>query len=122
VHLSAGTETVRRVIRARLREPFADVPGVYLGGRLKPGVVGFSLCDRLWLVPLAPGRTLIGSRNAPQALGRLVPRANGGTDLRLFMLTRGFPYRTVEDPTATAFFNDWLAAVASESEVRSDDL
>ena len=38
------------------------------------------------------------------------------------MLTRGFPYRTVEDPTATAFFNDWLAAVASESEVRSDDL
>jgi hypothetical protein len=34
--------------------------------------------------------------------------------VRLFVFTRGFPYRTVEDPTATAFFDEWLVTVARE--------
>ncbi len=122
LHLSAGTDTVRRVIRARLREPFADGLGVYMGRTLKPGVMGCSVGDRLWLAPVPPGRTLIGSRNAPQAVGKIVPSADDGADVRLFVFTRGFPYRTVEDPIAMAFFDEWLATLARELGAQSDGL
>ena len=60
-----------------------------------------------------PGRSIWTNRNSPIAFGRL-PRADGGCDLRLSFYGQGFPYRAVEDPSAEAFFDDWLATVASE--------
>jgi hypothetical protein len=34
--------------------------------------------------------------------------------VRLSVYTPGFPYRTVKDPAATAFLDDWLNTVVRE--------
>ncbi len=70
--------------------------------------------NHLMLVPVPPNRRLWSNRKAPTARGRLVSRPDGGTDVRLSVYTPGFPYRTVKDPAATAFLDDWLNAVVRE--------
>lgn len=64
--------------------------------------------------PVPPHRTLLTARKTPTVLGRIVPRPDGGSDLRLSVHTPGFPYRTIEDPVAATFFDDWLMAVVQE--------
>jgi hypothetical protein len=92
----------------------ADIPRGWFGGRLTPGVTGFMLGNRMIASPVPPDRTLLGNRKAPTVLGRIVSMPDGGSYLRLSVCTPGFPYRTVEDPVAVAFFDDWLRAVAQE--------
>jgi hypothetical protein len=71
--------------------------------------------------PVPPNRTLLAARKTPTVVGRIVPRRDGGSDLRLSVRTPGFPYRTVEDPVAATFFDDWLMAVAQELGVQGRD-
>jgi len=68
----------------------------------------------MMLAARPPGRSLWTNRKSPIVLGRLVPRADGGCDLRLSFYRQGFPDRAVEDPSAEAFLDDWVATVASE--------
>jgi hypothetical protein len=82
----------------------------------------------MMLVPLPPKRRLWSSRRSPTAIVRIVSRPDGGADVCVSIYTPGFPYRTVKDPTATAFFDDWMAAVARSldgewptSGIRRDD-
>ena len=71
--------------------------------------------NHMILVPAPSNRRLWSNRTAPTARGRLVSRPDGGTDVRLSVYTPGFPYRTVKDPTATAFLYEWLATVVREA-------
>jgi hypothetical protein len=68
-----------------------------------------------------PDRTLLASRKTPTVLGRIVSRPDGGSDLRLSVFTPGFPYRTVEDPVAATFFDEWLTGVAEELGAQNRD-
>jgi hypothetical protein len=92
----------------------AGLPRAWFGGRLEPGVVGFVVGNRMMLGPVPPGRTLWTNRNSPIVLGRIVPRRDGGFELRLAFYSRGFPYSVIEDPPAMAFLNDWIDAAARE--------
>jgi len=114
LHFSASADTTRRVLRSHLSPVRTDIPRGWFGGRLTPGVAGFRFGNCMMVSPVPPDRTLWTSRKAPTVLGRIVPRPDGGSDLRLSLYTPGFPYRTVQDPVAVAFFDDWLMALAEE--------
>jgi hypothetical protein len=70
--------------------------------------------NHMMLVPVPPNRRLWNSRKAPTVRGRLVSRPDGGTDIHMSIYTPGFPYRTVKDSAATAFFDDWMRAIADK--------
>jgi hypothetical protein len=92
----------------------ADAPRAWFGGRLTPGVRGLMFGNHMMLVPVPPNRRLWSSRKAPTVRGRLVSRPDGGTEIHMSIYTPGFPYRTVKDSAATAFFDDWMNSVARE--------
>jgi hypothetical protein len=112
--LPADTSTARHVLRSRLLPLRTHIPNAWLGAQLEPGVTGFMLGGRMMLAVRPPGRNIWSSRKSPVVFGRLVRRADGGCDLRLALYRQGFPYRAVEDPSAEAFFDDWVATVAGE--------
>jgi hypothetical protein len=112
--LSANTPTARHVLRSRLLPLRAGIPNAWFGADLEPGVTGFMVGGRMMLGVRPPGRSLWTNRRSPVAFGRLVPRTDGGCDLRISLYRQGFPYRAVEDPSAEDFFDDWVATVASE--------
>ena len=114
LHMSVPADTARRVLRSHLTPGRADIPRAWFGGRLTPGVAGFMFGNYMMVSPVPPDRTLWASRKAPTVLGRIVSRPDGGSDLRLSLYTPGFPYRTVQDPVAVTFFDDWLIVVAQE--------
>ena len=70
--------------------------------------------NHMILVPVPPNRNLWSNWKAPNVRGRLVARPDGGTDIRLSIYTQGFPYRLVKDPSAEAFFHEWMATVAAD--------
>jgi hypothetical protein len=72
------------------------------------------LGKRMMLGVVPPGRTLWSNENAPIIFARIVPRRDGGCNLRLGLYRQGFPYRSIRDPLAEAFFNDWLRRLGSE--------
>ncbi len=121
LHLSVPADTARRVLRSHLTPMRADIPRGWFGGRLTSGVTGLMFGNRMMAAPVPPDRTLLDGRKAPTVLGRIVQRPDGGSDLRLSVHTPGFPYRTVEDPVAATFFDDWLMAVAQELGVQDRD-
>jgi hypothetical protein len=121
LHLSASADTARRVLRSHLTPMRTDISRGWFGGRLTPGVTGFMFGNCMMAAPVPPDRTLLAARKTPTVLGRILSRADGGSDLRLSVHTPGFPYRTVEDPVAAAFFDDWLMAVAEELGVQDRD-
>jgi hypothetical protein len=111
---SASAATARRVIRSRLRRFLADIPGVWLGHKLTPGVIGFGVRNHLLLQAIPPDRNLFAMSMAPTIWCRIVARHDGGCDVKLSILPYGFPWGSEPDLIAVAFFDDWLAGVASE--------
>jgi hypothetical protein len=106
----------------------ADAPGAWFGGRLTPGVRGLIVGNYMMLVPVPPNRRLWSSRRSPAAIARIVSRSDGGADVSMSIYTPGFPYRTVQDSTASAFLDDWISTVARKldaewppSGMRQDD-
>lgn len=79
-----------------------------------PGVIGFGIRNHLLLQAIPQDRNLFALRMAPTIWCRIVARPNGGCDIRLSIVPYGFPWGAETDPTAVAFFDDWLARVASE--------
>jgi hypothetical protein len=114
MHTPATPEAARRVFRARLHPPVTDIPGIWFGGQATPGVRGIILGNYMALFPVPPNRTLLSSRKAPTVLGRIVPRSDGGSDVRISIYTPGFPYHTIKDPPATELLDRWLDEVGRE--------
>ena len=112
LHATASAETARRTIRLRLRRFLADAPGVWLGRKLTPGVIGLGLGDLFLLEAIPPDRTLIANRKSPIVVCRIVPREAERCEIRLSIFPYAFPWSVV-DPPAVAFFDDWLSGVAS---------
>jgi hypothetical protein len=98
----------------RLRPALIDGLRPLFGGKVTPGVGGFLVGRRLMVLPVPPGRRLLTTWTSPTVLGRIVPRPDGGCDLRLSVYAQGFPWRTIKDPAAMAVFDEWLTRVASE--------
>jgi hypothetical protein len=114
LHAPTSADAARRILRAHLRPLVADTPQAWFGGMLTPGVRGFILGNHMLLVPVPPNRRLWSSRRSPTVRGRIVPRSDGGTDVRISVYTPGFPYRALKDSAATTFLDDWLSEVARE--------
>jgi hypothetical protein len=114
LRLSADANETRRVLRSQLVPVRDGIPSAWFGRELRPGVRGWVI-GRLVLLGVAPpGRTLWSNRNSPVFLGRVVDRADGGSDIRVTAYSRGFPYRTSEDPPARAAFDEWLHELSSD--------
>ena len=114
LHTSTTVNAARSVLREQLRPMLADVPRAWFGGKLTPGVRGLILGSYMMLLPVPPDRGLWSSRRSPTVIGRIVPRSEGGADIRISIYTSGYPYRIVKDSTAIAFLHDWMSAVARE--------
>lgn len=112
LHTPLPVNAARRIMREHLRPILADAPRAWFGGRLTSGVRGLILGSRMILIPVPPGRKLWSSRTSPTVIGRIIARSDGGADIRLFIYTPGYPYRTVKDSTATTFLHDWMGEVA----------
>lgn len=112
LHTSTTAKAARRVIREQLRSLLVDAPRAWFGGRLTPGVRGLVLGNYMVLVPVPPKRRLWSSRRSPTAIVRIVSGPDGGAGICMSIYTPGFPYRTVEDPAAIAFLDDWMGTVA----------
>lgn len=118
LRLSSDTKTTRRVLRTRLVPTRVGIPGVWFGRELTPGVRGFVVGSVMFLGVAPPGRNLWTNRRSPSFLGRIVQRADGGSDLRLGVYRQGFPLQAFEDAPAQAFFDEWLHGLESELRAR----
>lgn len=114
LHALTGTDATRRILRAHLRPMMADARRAWLGGKLTPGVRGLLLGNHVIIAPLPSDRRLWNGRRSPTVLGKLAPRPDGGTDLRISVYTPGFPYRTVTDLAVNAVLFDWMNSVAQK--------
>ena len=92
----------------------AGIPKAYIGRELDPGVRGFALGRLMVLGVAPPGRNLWSNRRSPTVLGRIVQRADGGSELRFAIYGPGYPYRAIEDPPAMQAFDTWLDGLKGE--------
>jgi hypothetical protein len=65
-----------------------------------------------------PGRKMWTNRRSPVFFGRIVERAEGGSELRFGVYRQGFRFQAFEDAPAQAFFDEWLHGLASELRAR----
>jgi len=114
LHATTSVEIARHTIRSRLRRFLADIPGAWLGRKLTPGVIGLGIRNHLLLQAIPPDRNMFAMRRSPTMWCRIVARPDGGCDVRLSIIPYGFPWGAKRDPIAVAFFDDWVAGVASE--------
>jgi hypothetical protein len=103
------------VLRTRLVPKRVGIPGAWFGRELTPGVRGFVVGSVMFLGVAPPARNIWTNRRSPVVFGRIVQRADGGSDLRLGVYRQGFPLRAFEDAPAQAFFDAWLLGTALSS-------
>jgi hypothetical protein len=114
IRARSDPKTARRVLRSRLVPMRDGIPGAYVGRELTPGVRGWVVGRLMFLGVAAPGRNLWSNRRSPVLFGRIVHRADGGSDLRFALYRQGFPYRAFEDRAAMATFAAWLDGLEGE--------
>jgi hypothetical protein len=111
---SAGANASLAVLRSRLVPVRDGIPGAYVGRELTPGVRGWVVGGVVCLAVAPPGCNLWSNRSSPVWLGRVEQRADGGSDLRFAAYGKGFPYDADDDPSALAFFDEWLRELGAE--------
>lgn len=94
---------MRRALEPSASRPDAASYVTYTRLR-KAGLLGVAL----------PVATLRSNHKSPVFVGRIVDRADGGSDIRVTAYRSGFPYRTIEDPPARVAFDEWLYGSAAD--------